>query len=207
MLEDYRQYKEDLFTKLDFTFLSGKKILDVGCGDGTDALIFRENCGLDVYGLDVYKHPEIEGILGQKFILTKKGIFNLPYVDNEFDYVFLHDVLHHIDEGYQRYETHVKGLQNLLRIVRPGGSIIIVEANRYNPLFYPHMVKKLGHEHFTQKYFKEIINEVLPQSEFKFFEAHLYPKKTLWFWKIYEFLMEKFSPKQFLAYNVAIYTK
>jgi len=207
MLERHKQYKEDLFSKLNFPFVRGRRLLDIGCGDGTDAFIFKEDYGLEVYGLDVYEHPEIAGVLGNNFIFEENGVFNLPYKDSEFDYVFLHDVLHHIDEGRQRREKHVEGLKALLRVVKPGGYIIIVEGNRYNPLFYPHMVKKLGHEHFRQSYFKKIIVEVFPQAEFKFFEAHLYPKKTLWFWKIYEYLMEKFSPKQFLAYNVAIYRK
>jgi len=207
MLENYGQYTKDIFAKLNFEFEEGKKLLDIGCGKGTDARVFINKYGLEVYGVDVYEHPEIKDVLGNNFILEKRGIFNLPHKDSEFDYVFLHDVLHHIDERNQRYEKHIEGLGSLLRVVKPGGYIIIVEGNRYNPLFYPHMVKMLGHAHFPQKYFKKIIKEVFHQTEFKFFEAHSYPKKTLWFWKIYEYLMEKFSPKEFLAYNVAIYRK
>jgi len=63
-----------------------------------------------------------------------------------------------------------------------------------------------GHNHFTQNYFKKLIHEVFDKNiEFKHFEAHLYPKKLLKFFKVYEKIMEKFSfLKQFSAYNVAI---
>ena len=39
-ISQYGQYKDDFFNKLDFNFEKGKKILDVGCGDGSDAKIF-----------------------------------------------------------------------------------------------------------------------------------------------------------------------
>ena len=63
-----------------------------------------------------------------------------------------------------------------------------------------------GHNHFKQSYFKKIINQAFDgcEIELKFFECHLYPKNFLWFWKIYEFIMENFSSRLFLAYNVAV---
>lgn len=82
--------------------------------------------------------------------------------------------------------------------------MVIVEGNRYNPLFYPHMVKIRGHNHFRQSYFKDIILEVFPNAEFKFFEAHLYPKRLIPIFKVYEYLMERYSPVRLLAYNTAV---
>lgn len=207
MLDKYDQYTKDIFEKLAFPFEKGKKLLDVGCGSGRDSQVLMEAYGLEVWGIDIYTHPKVNEILGDRFCMEKRGIFRLPYNENEFDYVFLHDVLHHIDEENQSYEKHIEGLQSLKRVVKAGGHIIIVEGNRYNPLFYPHMVKMLGHEHFSQNYFKKIILEVFPGAEFKYFEVHSYPKGTLGFWKLYEKLMEKFCPKKFLAYNVAIFQK
>ena len=136
----------------------------------------------------------------------KAGILNIPFENNSFDYIFLHDVLHHIDEENQSQEIHIKGLKELERVVKKNGYIIIIEGNRYNPLFYPHMVKMLGHNHFKQSYFKRTIKNVFNDScniKFKYFEAHAYPW-GLFFWKIYEGIMEKISPKYFLAYNIVI---
>lgn len=204
-MEKYGQYKNDIFNKLDFNFEKGKKILDLGCGDCSDAEIFIKEYGLDTYGVDIYKHENVEKTNSLKF--SEAGIFSIPFSDETFDYVFLHDILHHIDEEGQSYEKHVRGLRELKRVVKKGGHIIIVEGNRFNPLFYPHMVKMMGHNHFKQAYFKKIINDVFDQVSFKFFESHLYPQKYLKFWKLYEKLMEKYIPDPFLAYNIAIITK
>lgn len=203
--EKYGQYKNDIFNKLSFNFETGRKILDVGCGDGSDAEIFINEFRLNTYGIDLYKHDKINNIPDLKY--SQAGIYQIPFADESFDYVFLHDVLHHIDEGKQSYVKHIAGLKELERVVKKGGSIIIMEANRYNPLFYPHMVKMLGHNHFQQNYFKKIINEVFPSVIFKYFEAHSYPQKYLKIWKIYEKIMESIMPKCILAYNVAMIEK
>lgn len=203
-IKKYGQYKYDIFKKLDFNFLPNKKILDVGCGDGSDARIFIEEFKLDTSAIDIYEHPNISQIKQLKFNLA--DINNIPYENNCFDYVFLHDTLHHIDEPKQRMQVHLKSFNELERVCKVNGTIIIVEGNRYNPLFYPHMVKIRGHDHWSQKYFKRIILKGFGGSsiEFRFFEAHLYPKQFYRLFKLYEKLMEKFSPKRFLAYNVAV---
>jgi len=201
----YGQYKNDIFNKLDFDFENGKMILDVGCGDGSDAKIFIDEFGLDTYGIDIYEHENISKTKALKF--QKAGIYNIPFKNDSFDYVFLHDVLHHIDEKHQSREKHLQVLIELKRVVKKNGQIIIIEGNRYNPLFYPHMVLIRGHNHFKQSYFKKIIGDAFTNVQFRFFECHLYPKSICKILKIYEKIMERFSPDCFLAYNVAIITK
>lgn len=203
LLEKYGQYRSDIFNKLDFPFQRGKKILDVGCGDGGDAEIFIKEFGLDTYGIDTYKHENIDKIPGLNF--KRAGILEIPFDDQSFDYVFLHDVLHHVDEPEQKYSKHIEGLKELKRVCKKGGYILIIEANRYNPLFYPHMVLMRDHDHFKRTYFRKIISEVFGDTKFKNFEAHLYPKKFLKIFKMYERIMERVSfSKPFLAYNVAV---
>jgi len=198
----YYQYKNDIFYKLKFNFIKGKNILDIGCGDGSDLKIFTDEYKLKSYGIDIYKHKNINPI---RHIHFKIGsIYKIPFRENCFDYIFLHDVLHHIDENKQSLENHIRALKELKRVIKKNGYIIIIEGNRYNPLFYPHMVLMQGHNHWKQRYFIQTINTVFTKVRYKFFECHLYPAKFIYFWKLYEKLMETFSPKQFLSYNCAI---
>lgn len=200
----YGKYKSDFFYKLNFNFESKKKILDIGCGDGIDAKIFINEFGLITHGIDIYKHDNIDKINLLDFKLA--SIVNLPYSDEEFDYIFLHDVLHHIDEKNQSKEIISSGLNEVKRIVKKNGIIIIVESNRYNPLSYFWMVCKNNHNHFRQSLFKKIINSNFSKTEFYYFEAHNYPfGKNIWI--IYEFIMENIMPKYFISYNVAISKK
>jgi ubiquinone/menaquinone biosynthesis C-methylase UbiE len=194
-----------VFEKLDFDFKEGRKILDVGCGDGSDAEIFINEFRLNTFGIDISRHKKCRGIKGLHF--KNAGIYDIPFKEGYFDYVFLHDVLHHIDEEKQDHLNHIKGLAEVGRVCKKGGYIIIVESNRYNPLSYPHMVKLEGHNSFRQAYFKKLICESFPNPVFKHFEAHVYPKKLLPFFKVYEYFAEKIFPKSIMAYNVAIIKK
>ena len=202
-IQGYGQYKDDFFNKLNFSFRQNSTLLDVGCGDGTDGKVFIREYGLKCFGFDLYKHENIQNA-GLRY--SRGSIYSNPFKNRQFDYVYSHDVLHHVDEPKQRRSMHIKALKEMRFACNKGGHIIIVEGNRYNPLFYPHMVKMHKHEHFTQKYFCALIEEIFAKDrvEYRFFEAHLYPFPFLFIFKIYETIMECFSPKQFLAYNVAI---
>lgn len=200
-ISQYDQYKSDFFRKLNYKFIKNYKILDVGCGDGGDAIIFQEKYKLDTYANDIFKHENFKKL---EIKFKRAGIYKIPYASNTFDYIFLHDVLHHIDEPQQRFKRHIDALKELKRVCKPTGSIIIVEANRYNPLFYPHMVLVNKHDHFTQKYFKKLINSIFQNVTFRHFECHVYPGSMSFIWNIYEVIMEKIMPKNILAYNVAI---
>lgn len=203
MLQTGNQYRDDVFNKLSFNFKRERKLLDIGCGKGHDLEVFRDYYGLRVYGIDIYKDENIQHLKDVNF---KTGtIYSIPHKDNFFDYVFLHDVLHHIDEPQQRTTEHIGGLKDVKRVCKKGGVIVIVEANRFNPLSYFHMVLLRGHAHFTQSYFKKLIGAVFDSVEFKNFEVHLYPPKCLKMFKVYEKAIENFSfLKSFLAYNVAV---
>ena len=203
-LQRHSQYRDDFHNKLDFEFEAGRNLLDVGCGDATDLRRFIDEYGLDACGVDVYQHENIEKF-GIEFEMA--SIFEIPYPDGSFYYVFAHDVLHHIDEEHQSREKHVQGLMEMKRVTCDDGYTLIIEGNRYNPLFYPHVVKMMGHNHFKQSYFKSIVGEVFGRVEFKNFEAHLYPGWSVRFFKVYERIMEKYMPASIMAYNVAIARK
>ncbi|MFH1833017.1 MAG: class I SAM-dependent methyltransferase [Candidatus Levyibacteriota bacterium] len=206
MITKYNQYRNDFFNKLRVDFEKGKKILDVGCGDGSDAQVFRKSYGLDFYGIDIYKNPNIKK---NKLNFKIGTIHKIPYKSECFDYVYAHDVLHHIEEKNLSDNSILLGLKELRRVCKKNGCIVIVEANRYNPLFYPHMVLMKKHNHLTKSRFKRLVKEEFKKDNilFKFFEAHLYPAKLIYIFKIYEYFAEKIFPKWPLAYNCAVIIK
>ena len=201
-ISGYGQYKRDVFAKLNVEFVAGKSILDIGCGDGTDAEIFIREFGLMTSAIDVYEHPRIHTIENLDFKIA--NILDLPFENGSFDYVFIHDVLHHVDEKEQSRERHLAGLRELKRVVAKNGTIIIVEANRYNPISYIHMVKRHGHDHWKQSYFFQVVREVFQDVRFRTFEAHAYPWGHPTMWYLYEYFMEHMVPGALRSYNVAM---
>ena len=103
--------EEDSHLMLDKAFiekyydLSGKKVLDFGCGMGGMTLWMDEHYSCDIKGIDIdHNHIEICNILKTKlgkehvqFIL--QDIVQNP-LDEKFDYIFLNDVAEHIQPDY-----------------------------------------------------------------------------------------------------------
>ena len=92
-------------------------------------------------------------------------------------------------------------------MLKPGGTVLIVEGNRYNPIFYPHMTVALGHEHFTQARFRTLVAAVFPDARFGVFEAHYVPKldRLSRLQQAVEEGLERFRPlRPLLSYNFAV---
>ena len=53
----------------------------------------------------------------------------IPFPDEHFDIAYAACVFHHIE-----HDKHVSLLQELHRVIRPGGSLFVFEHNPYNPL-------------------------------------------------------------------------
>ncbi len=103
--------------------------LDVGCGIGLQALLLAEAVGAEghIVGMDI--DPELlkfgENLVAQaglaKQISFRQGdMRQLPFADDTFDWVWSADCV-----GYPVGEL-APILQELLRVVKPGGSIIIL---------------------------------------------------------------------------------
>ena len=50
-----------------------------------------------------------------------------------------------------------RALTEYRRALKPADVVLIVEANRFNPLLYPHMTLGLGHEHVTRRRFHDLV--------------------------------------------------
>ena len=97
------------------------RVLDVGCGAGSVAkAVKRERSDLDVAACDV-SQSALEAANaepgGVEFKLARAE--QLPFRDGEFDFVWIFDVLEHVESPEQV-------LDEVARVLRPGGGFHIV---------------------------------------------------------------------------------
>ncbi len=115
-----------------FNFNINLKVADLGCGDGLSAVFFGKYFNrLEYYGYDIsLKSIDIARSRNlNNFTFSHYDGKNVPSVDNTFDMVFISCVLHHID-----FKEHHIFLRESLRILKPGGTLVIFEHNPMNPL-------------------------------------------------------------------------
>jgi ubiquinone/menaquinone biosynthesis C-methylase UbiE len=132
-----------------FKDLQPTSILDVGCGNGELAKHIFEKFSKDIYLMDIMHDQlrEVKDAVGNKGVVLG-SVENLPFRDNAIGIVFIKDVLHHI-----KYPEIA--VRELLRVADK--NIVIVEANRYNPVMYVFWTKQRGHEHFSRGKFHKLV--------------------------------------------------
>ncbi len=109
----------------------GSKGLDAGCGNGRFTLMLAEAVGYSghVTGLDIEESFLTNGSalasqagLAERISFTKGDVKKLPFNDNVFDWALSIDLV-----GYALLQVHpVMLLEELLRVVKPGGKIYIL---------------------------------------------------------------------------------
>lgn len=116
--------------------LSSKNVLDLGCGNGR-LYDYLTKKGAKYTGLDLgdnlikianEKHPE-----GR---FTQGDLLETPFKDNEFDYVYCIATLHHIPSKEKRNAA----IQEIYRILKPGGKILITNWYFWNKPKYLKMI-------------------------------------------------------------------
>jgi SAM-dependent methyltransferase len=131
---DYDKFRYDMESHLpaclDALRVSGKRVLEIGLGQGADSesLIRRGACwsGVDLTGESVERVRTRLTLRDLPFDDLKQGsALDLPFADDSFDMVFSHGVLHHVPEIRQaEREIH--------RVLRPGGELVIMMYARWS---------------------------------------------------------------------------
>jgi SAM-dependent methyltransferase len=129
---------------VDFTAYRGRRVLDVGCGAGTDLARFAR-AGAIATGVDI--SPSAIALATQNFAqqglsadLREADGERLPFADGEFDFVFAHGVV--------QYTSNDQALvDECRRVLRPGGTAVFQVYNRISWLNGLSKVMKVPLEH------------------------------------------------------------
>lgn len=136
-----------------------KRVLDLGCGTGRHLIYFAKK-GFDVYGIDIAE----EGIrIARKWLKGEKlkaklkigSIYKkLPYKSNFFDAVVSVQSLQHGKLGQIK-----KGIEEIERVLKPGGLIFITLCGRYSKGKVRYCVIKTARKIAPRTYVPTIGNE------------------------------------------------
>lgn len=122
------QTATDAHNELTFLTISGKKVLEVGCASGSDALAYSEFAssyvGVDISDEAISNCRKLE-IDNAEFYCTDGH--NLPVKDQAVDCVIVNSLLHHMDL--------LTAFSEIRRVLKIGGVLIFREPLGTNPLF------------------------------------------------------------------------
>src|SRR5947207_8795298 len=110
-----------------FKSTRGLKVLEIGCGLGTDGAQFAK-AGADYTGIDLTeasielarKRFELSGLKGEFRVADAE---KLDFADETFDVVYSHGVLHHTPDT-------AGAVREIQRILKPGGRAIVMLYHR-----------------------------------------------------------------------------
>ncbi|MCY9514809.1 class I SAM-dependent methyltransferase [Paenibacillus apiarius] len=149
----------------------GQRVLDLACGTGTLTLMIKQaQLEAEIIGLDA--DPEVLAIAKTKAeqnqldISFQKGMsLDLPFPDAHLDHIFSSLFFHHLTLEMKR-----KTLEELLRTLRPGGQINIIDFEKPHNLwmriaFLP--IQLLDGFETTKDHAKGILPQLFRQSGFE----------------------------------------
>lgn len=104
----------------------GRRVLDGGCGRGEYVVALRA-AGVLAFGVEFLAEKVGEPPPGVPTgTILRADLEQLPYGPSSFDVVFLNEVLEHVPDER-------RALREVWRVLRPGGTVIILSPNRLFP--------------------------------------------------------------------------
>jgi 2-polyprenyl-3-methyl-5-hydroxy-6-metoxy-1,4-benzoquinol methylase len=114
----YQEYAPWMRGVMGFDQFAGKRLLEVGCGMGTDLLQFARGgariTGVDLTARSVETSRHHLKLYGQNGDFALSDAENLPFAGESFDVVYSNGVLHHTPDT-------AAAVREIHRVLRPGG--------------------------------------------------------------------------------------
>jgi SAM-dependent methyltransferase len=161
----YSEYAPWMPRLMEFDKFHGKRLLEIGCGMGTDLLQFARG-GARCTGIDLT--PRSVEITRHRFRLyNTKGAFmisdgeRLPFRSDSFDVVYSNGVLHHTPDT-------AGAIREVHRVLRPGGVAKIMLYHRNSLNYWIEIVLRrglLGFEFLRGRSAEEIMSRVVEHSD------------------------------------------
>lgn len=129
------------------------RVLDLGCGTGTQTLVVGRRCG-EIVGVDVSETAvaqaqqmgaHFEGMIDAKFHCTR--VEQAGFEGDSFDKVCSFCVIEHIPNSQEV-------LQELHRLLKPNGQLIL-SADSLETITDMEIIEKHAQENFVVQYFRE----------------------------------------------------
>ncbi|MEO8655927.1 MAG: methyltransferase domain-containing protein [Ramlibacter sp.] len=120
------------------TFYSeGEKVLEAGCGIGAQTVTLARNSpgslitSIDLSEASAAQTRQAVRAAGLANVTVRQAdLFDLPFAHASFDHVFVCFVLEHLARP-------VEALQALKHVLKPGGSITVIEGDHGSAYFHP----------------------------------------------------------------------
>jgi SAM-dependent methyltransferase len=173
-LEQYRFEKLQYLPQLvDFNGFRGMRLLEVGCGVGTDLVRFAKG-GAHVTGIDLApqavdlcrRNLAVHGLQGEVQLMDGE---RMGHANNAFDVVYAHGVLQYTPDPSAM-------IREIYRVLKPSGSAILMVYNRYSWLSVMSRMMQVALEHqdapvfrtFSRREFQALLRpfrrfEIIPE--------------------------------------------
>ena len=124
----------------DTRYPAGRLVLEAGCGAGAQTVILAANSpqaaftSIDISGESLAEaQHQVQAAGFSNVTFERASIFDLPFGPACFDHVFVCFVLEHLPDPAGTLEA-------LRRVLKPGGSITVIEGDHGSAYFHPDSV-------------------------------------------------------------------
>jgi len=161
----YQEYAPWMPVVMGFDQFKGKRLLEVGCGMGTDLLQFARGgsicTGVDLTPRSVEISSLHFGLYDMRADFVLGDGERLPFADESFDVVYSNGVLHHTPDT-------ARAVLELHRVLRPGGVAKVMLYHRHSLYYWTEIILHRGvlRGHFLRGHSpEEIMSRYVEYSE------------------------------------------